>query len=411
MRFRRVGGTSTLLLVCLVGVAFGSEDVSAPDSSYETDMDAFVRKVDEEYPFFELKGIRSDWADAKKDLKQRAKDCKSDQEFLLIIYDVVRTLRAGHMGLRNARVELPSLPPRCYPGISFLPATNGRVVIMYAPEAYAGELKTGVVVTKIDGADARQWLEKRTETAWNEGGFFSSFQRARLFEYRRALRGEQGEKHTISCLVDGHEKRFELTCDTVVRGWPHTYNMPADLKRVGRSFYYTKLASDVGYMYLRRVDASVPAGIDEAVEAHPDVLGWIIDLRGNGGGGYGRDLIERMQQFPRPAAVLIDAGCMSAGETLARDFRALADARVFGSNTAGSSSAKRTWTFPSGIASISFPARSRWRGDRKPIEFNGIDPDVEVEAVPKHLLEGNNTVILRAQEYIAREAAKRPGGE
>jgi C-terminal processing protease CtpA/Prc len=400
MRFRRVAGTTTLLLVCLVCFVFGAWDISPPDSSYETDMDAFVREVDEQYPFFELKSIRSDWTGAKEGLKQRAKDCKSDQEFLLIIYDAVRTLRDGHMGLRNARVELPSLPPRYYPGISFLPATNGQVVIMYAPEAYAGELKTGVVVMKIDGNDARQWLEKRTETAWNEGGFFSSFQRARLFEYRQALRGEQGEKHKISCLVDGHEKQFELMCDTVARGWPHTYNMPADLKRVGRSFYYTKLASDVGYMYLRRVDASVPAGIDEALAAHPNVPGWIVDLRGNGGGGYGPDLIEKIKEFPRPAAVLIDAGCMSAGETLARDFRALADARVFGSKSAGSSSAKRTWTFPSGIASISFPVRSRWRGDRKPIEFNGIDPDVEINVVPEELLEGNNTAILRAEEYI-----------
>ncbi len=400
MRFWRVGGTTALLIVCLAGLGFGADDMSSPDSSYETDMDEFVKEVDEEYPFFELKGIRSDWTDAKEELRQRAKNCKSDQEFLLIMYDAVRTLRDGHMGARKARVQLPTLPPRYYPGISFLPATNGRVVIMYAPEAHAGTLKTGVVVTKIDGTDARQWLEKRTEAAWNEGGFFSSLQRARLFEYRQGLRGEQGEKHTISCLVDGREEQFELMCDTVARGWPHTYNMPADSKRVGRSFYYTKLASDVGYMYLRRVDASVPAGIDEALAAHPSVPGWIVDLRGNGGGGYGRDLIERMEKFPRPAAVLIDAGCMSAGETLARDFRALADARVFGSKTAGCSSAKRTWTFPSGIASLSFPTRSRWRGDRKPIEFNGIDPDVEVETVPEELLEGNNTAILRAEEYI-----------
>ena len=411
MRWLHIHKTALLLLLCLAGFALGVDGNSAPHSSYERDMDAFVREVDKGYPFFKLKGIRSDWTRAREDLKKRAKTCKSDQEFLLIVYDAIRTLRDGHMGVRKARIKLPALPPRYYPGISFLPATNGRVVIMYAPRAYGGELRTGVVVTKIDGTDARKWLEERAKAAWNEGGFFSSPQRARLFEYRQALRGKQGAKRTIKYLVDGHDKQFALKCDTIARGWPHTYNMPRNLKRVGRSFYYTRLASSIGYMYLRRIDANVQKGIDEAFATYPNVLGWIVDLRGNGGGGYDRSLIERIKKFSRPVAVLIDAGCVSAGETLARDFRAHPKARLFGSKTAGSSSAKRPWTFPSGIATITFPVRSRWRDDRKPIEFNGIDPDVEVEAVPEELLEGNNTAILKAEEYIASEAGKHRGRE
>ena len=173
---------------------------------------------------------------------------------------------------------------------------------------------------------------------------------------------------------------------------------------MGRSFFYTGLDDDVGYMYLRRVDASVPTGIDEALKAHPDLNGWIVDLRGNGGGGHDRDLIDRIKRFPRPIAVLIDAGCVSAGETLARDFRRYADARLFGSTSAGSSSAKRTWSFPSGIASVRFPVRSRWRTDGEPIEFNGIGPDVHVEAVPEEVIAGKNSAIVRARQYLLKEA-------
>ena len=44
--------------------------------------------------------------------------------------------------------------------------------------------------------------------------------------------------------------------------------------------------------------------------------------------------------------------------------------------------------------------RSRWRADRQPIEFNGIDPDVEVEAVPEEVKAGYNSAILRAQQYL-----------
>jgi len=47
--------------------------------------------------------------------------------------------------------------------------------------------------------------------------------------------------------------------------------------------------------------------------------------------------------------------------------------------------------------------RSRWRSDGKPIEFNGIKPDVEVEAVPEELQKGLNSTIRRAEEYLKDE--------
>ncbi len=392
-----------LFVLCPMCLAWGSDKAATPASVYENDMAAFVRTVDNEYPFLSLKGIVSDWTDAQQGLTQRAKRCTSDSEFLQIILDAVRVLRDGHMAIAPAKGQLPAPPPRYYPGLSFLPATNNRVVVMYPPEALAGTLTMGTVVTKIDGADARSYLEQRAETAWKQGGFFSSPQRARLFEYRVPLCGEQGQKHTIHYQDGDEERSLTLECRTVAGGWPHVYNLPGGRKQVGRSFSYAKLPQDVGYMYLRRVDPSIPEGIEEALQTYPDLKGWIVDLRGNGGGGYDDALLERIRQFPRPVAVLIDAGCISAGETLARDFQSLAGARLFGSRTGGASSAKRTWSFPSGIASITVPVRSRWRNDGKPIEFNGIDPDVPVEAVPEELKAGGNSGILRAQEYLLRE--------
>ena len=115
-------------------------------------------------------------------------------------------------------------------------------------------------------------------------------------------------------------------------------------------------------------------------------------------------LITRIEKFPRPVAVLIDAGCVSAGETLARDFRTKANARLFGQPTAGSSSSKYQWSFPSGIATLSLPTRSRFRADRKPIEFHGIAPDEVVHPVPEDLQEGRNTCIRRAEAWLSQRA-------
>ncbi len=104
----------------------------------------------------------------------------------------------------------------------------------------------------------------------------------------------------------------------------------------------------------------------------------------------------------RQLAVILDAGCISAGETLARDFVNYKSARIFGSTSAGSSSSKRTWTFPSGIATIKFSTRSRTGIDGERIEFHGIAPHEPSEAVPEEVQAGKNSSILRAEEYILK---------
>jgi len=65
---------------------------------------------------------------------------------------------------------------------------------------------------------------------------------------------------------------------------------------------------------------------------------------------------------------------------------------------------KRTWAFPSGIVTVTFSTRSRWRSNGKPIEFNGIQRDVEVEPDPAEVAKGLNSEILRAEEFLRKGA-------
>ena len=372
----------------------------AGTASYEADLEAFFQEMDNTYPFFDLKGIHDIWASTKERLREEVKSCTSDGTFLEIATEAVLCLRDSHMWFRDARVPPPQRPPRYCPGICLWPAADDRVVIAHGREELDPGLTAGTVVTKIDGQDARQYLEEQAAARWAEGGI-SSPQRARVFAYRIALAGEtEGEKHAITILADGREREIELTSNVEARGWAHFYNLPKGMTQVGRSCWHTMLPSGTAYVYLRRVDDSTGSGLKEAFSKYTDAAGWIIDLRGNGGGGYAPTLHEALQQLPGPLAVLIDAGCTSAGETLARDFVHHGNARLFGSKTAGSSSSKRMWTFPSGIASLSVPTRGRWGIDGNPIEFLGIDPHVKVEAVPDEVQRGLNSGILRAEEYL-----------
>jgi hypothetical protein len=372
---------------------------------YQNDLQAFFNEIDKTYPFFDLKNIREDWNQAKERLTIQIRKCNSDSEFMRIVLDATRCLRDSHVRIINNSVDIPWPAPEYYPLIGFMPAQGNTVVIMMSPPGREDSLPVGTVVKSIDGVDAREYLDGRAKETWEAGGHPSP-QRARLFAYRIPLKGAKGTKHKIVVQRQDEEEEIVLECTKEARGWPHTYNLPAKKVRVGRSFYYTKLPSGVGYMYLRRVDSSVTQGIPKAVKTHPDVRGWIVDLRGNGGGGYGSELIQMIKALRRPVAGLIDAGCMSAGETLARDLRRNAGARLFGSKTAGSSSSKRSWQFPSGIASVIIPTRSHWRADRKPIEYNGIEPDEKIEAFSGDLLKGLNTGILRAEKYILSQSSK-----
>jgi len=116
---------------------------------YETDLAAFFKEIDDSYPFFDLRGIRRDWAAAKKKLSEKVKACQSDTEFLGIVIDAIRCLRDPHMRLLGSQAKPPAPPPEYYPGITFLPATNTRVVVMHPPRGHEAALKTGTVVTKI----------------------------------------------------------------------------------------------------------------------------------------------------------------------------------------------------------------------------------------------------------------------
>ncbi len=366
-------------------------NAAAPGGSYAADWTALVREVDQNYPFFELKGIRQDWAKAKERLGQKAKVCSSDKEFLLIVSEAIRCLRDAHMGLSQTKVPALDWPKRYYLGVSFMPATSNRVVVM-AAAVHKERLPAGTVVTKIDGRDARVVLEEKAKEAWTADSPYqvsvSSPQRARLFAFRWPLLSPSNCTHTLHYLAGGQEQELQVTCDIEPRGWPHTYNPPASLTRADGSVSHALLGSGAGYMYLRSVSAGTPNGIQQALEAHPNAKGWILDLRGNGGGGYDTNLLDQLKRIPRPVVAIIDAGCISAGETLARDLVELAGARLIGSRTAGASSSKRQWQFPSAIGTVTFSTRSRWRGDGQPIEFNGITPVEEIEAVPEEVQRG-----------------------
>lgn len=371
-------------------------------STYEKDWKAFVKEIDTVYPFFKLKDIEKEWKTAKKELGEKVEKVQNDQEFLAIINEACNCLRDGHMGINPAKKGALQYPEKwCLP-IAFMPAEKEQVVIMRsAREGDASKLQPGMVVISIDGVPARKFLDKKAKELWEEGGHFSSPQRAALFAYRQPLAATEQSEHTIKVVAGGNPLEIKLKNDSPARGWAHNYHIPSDLKSLNNGGGFKQLDSGTGYIHLRKINNKETAEtISAALDAYPEAKGWIIDLQGNGGGSGGEELTETLKQIPQPVAAIIDAGCISTGETMARDLKKICKARLFGSATAGSSSAKKQWNFPSGIATVQISTRSRGGIDGKWIEFNGIKPDEEIEAKPDDVLNGKNTEILAAEKYL-----------
>lgn len=370
-------------------------------TDYAKELTGFLEDVEKNYPFFEVKGIRKDWSKASKDLLARAKKAKDDVEFVRLVDEALRCLRDGHASFLEVRPKMPPGEAQFGPGVALAPAAGNRVTVLASSPDLAGRLPPGTVITKVDGKEARGAMEARGRSAWERGGYFSSPQRALFFEYRVPFLGPRGAKTTLHYLDGSVEKSIELRGDQEFKGWLHEYNLPEGLAQEGRSLWHGLLDGKFGYLYLRRMDEGIAEGLEAAIAAR-EVSGWVVDLRGNTGGGYSDALLTATRKLKKPVVAIIDAGCISAGETFARDLKREVEATIIGATSAGSSSQKRSFEFPSGVAKLQYSIKSRFGPDGRPIEWNGIRPDVEIEVDPLDVAAGRNTEIQAALRLLSR---------
>lgn len=403
---RTIGLTSSILLPVAFVVAAVRPSQALPQRPspkvFAKELESLLKELDRGSPFFDVKGIAKDWKKAKAELRSRVKKCKSEADFVDLVVEAGRRLRDGHFQITKADVEKNEFPKSWWPGIAMLPATEDRVIVMWVPRSMSGVLEVGDVITKIDGKPARDVLDGRAADEWDRGGYFSSPQRARFFAYRTALvTEEQNAKFELEWIDSkGKKKHRTVRAEYEPRSWQHEYHMPEGLEAAAKSVHFTKIGT-TGYVYFRRLDETAESGFAKAVAGLAGVSSWIIDLRGNTGGGYDRTFVDRLSELAkdsRKVAVLIDGGCISAGETMARDLVRHANARLFGQTTAGSSSTKKLLDLLDGKIQVRYSNASR-NGIKRDIEFYGIEPDVVVEADPDEVRAGKNSMI----EYALRE--------
>ncbi len=432
------------LQVTVAGALAGAALVASAPSAWSKDGDRAAWAKDLDFLLGELgkdenagrllKQKDIDWTAVSRDFRAEMKSVKDDAEFVALAGRLVARLRDGHACLTNLKVQPPDeRNGRRLGGPGLILCDVDRKVHVrnaWGPAEDEG-LAPGMEVVKIEGVPARKWLDERAATLADTTGF-STDQHALFVACHGGLADVEGSKIALEVSTGRAVKRVSVTRRGDVGWYPRgPVFPPKDAKTEGRHTY-GKTAKGYGYIHLRDAPGELPEQLDKMLEEIGDVPGLVLDCRANGGGAtdhpkvFGRFLTpgqkwvgdegatyvgEGRRPFSGPMVVIVDAGTLSAGETVSGMFKEDSRAYMIGeSPTAGMSSQKKDITVPSGLFGVHFSFRSnkhRFNGGRG-IEGIGVPPHEVVPYDPKDLAAGVDTQIRRAEELLAKGF---PGGK
>ncbi len=409
-----------ILLAILLGPP-GPPDVYRDDLSFA--YDALER---ESGRLLEAKGISLQ--KVRRDLAKSAAAVRTPEDHWVLLARLVARLRDGHAGVmttektKDLKWPLPALDKG--PGLCWCDG-SGKVWVKGAWGTAAGAgVEVGMEVVKVEGKPASKWLDARVEDL-SDVFCFSTPQGARYFACHWGLGGPEGSTLELELRhpVTKNTKKATLSRKDGGLAPAGPVVFPPGLEAIGRNSY-GKLASGFGYIHLRHVPQTLPADLDKMLDALGDPPGLVLDCRANGGGACDHDEVfgrfvpagatlsfgkqygsAGPRPYKGPVVVIVDAGVVSAGETVSGMLKEDGRAYMIGPEaTAGMSSQKTTIDLPSGLFQLYVSVASnkgRFNGG-KGIEGIGVPPHEIVAYDPADLVLGADTQIKRAEELLSK---------
>ncbi len=389
--------------------------------SYQRAFVELYEQLGREYPCFELKGI--DWQAVGEELLPLSETIRTQDQFALLCHRLTARLEDSHAQLLpgTARPAAPTFP-RWTSGIACLIDDRGNPVVYHigknSPAEKAG-MQPGMTIVTVNDVPASVALEQCRNRYREYVGFSSdrllSYQAARWF----MLQDHKNDPVRITATdTQGKSHEFELTADAAVGYLPR---LPVPIAGIPDSanVSWKKIGDGIGYIYVRRISQDLVPMLDQAVEDLKDCQGMVIDVRGNSGGGFDasqafrnfdlQDVNDQQRpHFKGPLAVLIDARCISAGEGWISWFRANQRARFFGETTAGASARKKTVDVCGGLFQARYPVKPYTGFLDRPIERQGIEPDVTIKQTATDLANGTDTALQAARRYLVEQGVEPP---
>jgi carboxyl-terminal processing protease len=371
--------------------------------------------IDASYADFQLKSI--DWQQVGRRYIARLDSITSDDDFYLMMFQLVNELKDTHSWLNNYR------PPVMY-------TVRDMPIDLFEDRPYviAGD-KAGWEVLAVDGMTISEKIESLRPFLHA----CSSERRFRREAVQLLLAGEAWEP--VSVKLRSPEGQTEtLTLKRGDRPTPAPSPQVSIMLTKQQFVDFGRYPSGLGYIHIRSFNGceEVTKEFDRALDSLRDTNGLILDIRDNQGGfnhddivgrflhkdtfaGYSyikngmkhnqferkKDYIEpRKWEYTQPVALLVSVMTGSAADLFTRGMHAAPRVTIIGTTTHGNLSGKAVYgVLPCGlVVRISNGYLSDTK-DRS-IEVNGNVPDIDVETSIQDYLNGRDPVLERASEVL-----------
>jgi carboxyl-terminal processing protease len=366
-----------------------------------------------------------DWQTIHMEYRPKIEKAQSAEDARRVMSEMLARLHQTHFAIIPATVygDVDVAAGEGSPGID-LRVLDGKAVVTRvdpgSPAEKAG-VKTGWIIASAGGKELAPIIEKLKQDASMHELTLNRAVAARL------TGPVGGTIHAV--FIDGGNHEASLTLGLAEpRGNPAKFgNLPEqhvwfEANKLGKTEY---IAFNM-FLDLPRVMAEFGDAVSSCL--HCD--GLIIDLRGNPGGiggmamgmagflvdsqnqklgaMYMRDVklnfavIPRAEVFKGPVAVLVDGLSASTSEIFAGGLKDLGRARIFGTRSAAAALPSMIEKLPNGDG-FQYAIANYISEGGKPLEANGVIPDVEVKLTREALLAGHDPVVDAALEWISKQ--------
>ncbi len=405
MKKHRAALARLLVVAVVFLLAFNSISAQTENSSPEIRRKTFEKvwkTVDEKYFDPNFGGV--DWKAVHERYAPQVANAKTDAEFYDLMKQMLGELKVSHLQVLTPDILARLKATGATTGLSLREIEN-RVVITRVIEnssAARANLKTGYVITKIDGEAVKN-----------------------VDDAKRKLYGAPNTIVKVSYLDEADAER-ETTLERLPLAATDRGNLGGGL-RLYSPLDTHRIGADIGYIFFTNFLSFLSPRITTAIESFKDTKGIIIDLRGNGGGDDNVAIKMANLLFDKPTQlmitktrksdkfyyktkpskntyagkimILVDEKSASASEQIAAGLQEAGRAYVIGKTSEGADLDATSVNLPTGAIFLYAEGQPRTPKGIV-IEGRGVIPNLEVSLTRESLLAGRDAQLDAAIEYI-----------
>lgn len=415
--------TVLALLAMLLGLAAcDSESGRSENEAYLENFEVVWQTVNDRYFDPSFGGL--DWDEVHDRYRPLIAAAESDGEFYWIMNEMVFELSVSHLGVAPADQLAPSLSAEGSIGIDVRLLGDDAVITSVEPGSPGGEagLQPGFVIQSIDSVS----IEEIRSSAFLTPPFNSRNQSLNVINgIMGRLDGPPGTTVSVTYL----DERGEAHEQRIVRA-----QRSGEVSSIGEGlppffidFEATRLDGNIRYIRFNAFIPPVDEKFTDAIESMGDAVGLIIDIRGNDGGVWPvrKLLAERLVDervlawryrsrddstgvyldpaetvYEGPVVVLIDGASESSAEEFAGALQAIDRAVIVGERSPGRVLVADFMELSGAI--LVYPTEQTITADGTVLEGHGVVPDIPVGLDRDLLLQGVDSQLETAIEYIER---------